>query len=213
MITHSMTSALAVLASLWCRGRRFASNRRGSSAVEFALLLPLMLTMYFGNIVITDAISADRQVTLVASTVAQMTSQYTQVATADIQNILGNSSLSPPGGAASAALAPFPVSNATVTLSSVVIDASGNANVDWSATLNGTTRSGNVSSLIPSALKIACTSVIWGEATYNFTPMVGSAIWTSISGNRPMYDQIFLRPRQSTCVQYNGSCPTMPAGC
>jgi Flp pilus assembly protein TadG len=180
--------------------------------VEFALLLP-MLTMYFGNIVITDAISANRQVTLVASTVAQITSQYTQLATADVQNILGNSSLSPPGGAAAAVLAPFPVSNATVTLSSVVIDASGNANVDWSATLNGTARSGNVGTLIPPALKIACTSVIWGEATYKFTPMVGSAIWTGISGSQPMYDQIFLRPRQSTCVQYNGSCPTMPAGC
>ena len=51
------------------RSHSFAGDRSGSSVVEFALLLPLMMTMYFGSIQITDAISADRQVTLVASTV------------------------------------------------------------------------------------------------------------------------------------------------
>jgi Flp pilus assembly protein TadG len=202
-----------ILSSLLSRGRRFASDPRGASAVEFALLLPLMLTMYFGNIVITQAISADRRVTLVASTVAQIASQYTQLALSDVQNILGNSALSPPGGAAPAVFAPLAVSNATVTLSSVVIDANGNANIDWSATLYGNQRSGTVTSLIPQALLIPCTSVIWGEATYNYTPMIGSAVWTGITGNQPMYDQIFLRPRQSTCVQYTGSCPVMPTGC
>ena len=53
--------------------RRFAADRRGIAAIEFAVLLPLMLVMYFGSIQITDAISADRQVTLVASTVAELT--------------------------------------------------------------------------------------------------------------------------------------------
>ena len=46
--------------------RRFVGDRSGSSVVEFALLLPLMMTMYFGSIQVTDAISADRQVTLVS---------------------------------------------------------------------------------------------------------------------------------------------------
>jgi Flp pilus assembly protein TadG len=206
-------TAHPILSSVLSRCRRFVSDRRGVSAAEFALLLPLMLTMYFGNIVITQATSADRQVTLVASTVAQITSQYTQLAPSDVQNILGNSALSPPGGAAPAVLAPLPVSNATVTLSSVLIDANGNATIDWSATLYGTQRSGTVTSLIPQALLIPCTSLIWGEATYNYTPMIGSAIWTGITGNQPMYDQIFVHPRQSTCVQYTGTCPVMPTGC
>jgi hypothetical protein len=41
--------------------------------------------------------------------------------------------------ASSAVMAPFPVSNLTVTVSSVKIDANGNATIDWSKTLNGST--------------------------------------------------------------------------
>jgi Flp pilus assembly protein TadG len=209
-----MMMAHPIFSSLPFRRLRFAADQRGTSAVEFALLLPLMLTMYFGTIEITDAISADRQVTLVASTIAEITSQYTQMASSDITNVLGNPASSPPGGAAAAVLAPFSPSNAQVTLSSVVIDQNSIATVDWSATLYGTPRSGIVTGLIPQALLIACSSLIWGEATYNYSPMIGTAIWTGVAGTQPMYDQIFLRPRQSSCVKYNGSmCPATLTNC
>jgi Flp pilus assembly protein TadG len=185
---HNLTSLVPQQPPL--QPRRFAADRRGTSTVEFAVLLPLMLTMYFGSIQITDAISADRQITLVASTVAEITSQYTTVSSTDVTNILS---------AASAVLAPFPVANALVTLSSVTIDANGNATVAWSATLNGTQRSGTVTNLIPASLLIPNTSVIWGEATYNYKPVIG---WV-ITGTLPLYDQIFLRPRQSNSVTHS----------
>ena len=182
--------ARSILAWLSLRSLRSATDRHGAAAMEFALLLPLMLIMYFGSIQITDAISADRQVTLVASTVAEITSQYATVSSTDVSNILA---------AASAVLTPFPVANARVTLSSVLIDANGNATVDWSATLNGTQRSGTVTSSIPAALLVPNTSVIWGEATYNYRPAIG---WV-ITGTIAMYDQIFLRPRQSNNVVHS----------
>jgi Flp pilus assembly protein TadG len=174
--------------------RRFVGDRSGSSVVEFALLLPLMMTMYFGSIQVTDAISADRQVTLAASTVAEITSQYSQVATSDVTNILT---------AAASVMAPFSFTsaNATVTLSSIIVDGNGNATIAWSRCLNGTARSGTVTNLIPAGLLVANTSVIWGEATYSYRPTVG---W-GLVGTVPMYDQIFLRPRQSTSVTLNGS--------
>jgi Flp pilus assembly protein TadG len=181
MITRSILPWLSL---------RFAADRRGSSAIEFALLLPLLMIMYFGSIQITDAISADRQVTLVASTVAEITSQYATVSSTDVSNILA---------AASAVLTPFPVANAKVTLSSVLIDANGNATVDWSATLNGTQRSGTVTSSIPAVLLVPNTSVIWGEATYSYKPAIG---WV-ITGTIAMYDKIFLRPRQSNNVVHS----------
>jgi Flp pilus assembly protein TadG len=190
-------TAQPILFPPWFQCLRFAADRRGASAVEFALLLPLLLTMYLGSIVITDAISADRQVTLVASTVAEIASQYTTVSSSDVANILS---------AASAVLTPFPVANAQVTLSSVSIDTNGNATISWSQALTGSGRTVGsiVTNLVPTGLLIPNTSVIWGEATYNYTPMIGSAIWTGITGNQAMYDQIFLRPRPSNTVVYTG---------
>jgi hypothetical protein len=129
-------------------------------------------------------------VTLVASTVAEITSQYATVSSTDVSNVLA---------AASAVLTPFPVANAKVTLSSVLIDANGNATVDWSATLNGTQRSGTVTSSIPAVLLVPNTSVIWGEATYSYKPAIG---WV-ITGTIAMYDKIFLRPRLSNNVVHS----------
>jgi Flp pilus assembly protein TadG len=175
------------------RGRGFAADQRGISSVEFALLLPLMLTMFFGSVEVTDAISADRQITLVASTVADITSQYSSVTSSDVSNILA---------AASTVLTPFPVSMAKVTLSSVLIDANGNATVDWSATLNGSQRSGTVTNAIPAALRIANTSVIWGEASYAYKPVIGYVL----TGTLNLSSQIFMRPRLSNCIHYTGTC-------
>ncbi len=172
------------------RCRRLAGDEHGVSAIEFSLLMPLMMVMYFGSIEVTDAISADRQVTLVASTVADITSEYTSVAQSDVTNIL-----------AAASTVFYPFSNPQVVLSSVVIDANGNAYVDWSATQNGTQRSGNVTSMVPTALRVANTSLIWGEATYVYRPSLGYVI----TGSFNLYNQIFMRPRLSACVQYTGS--------
>jgi Flp pilus assembly protein TadG len=175
------------------RAGALAADRDGISVVEFSLLMPLMLTMFFGSLEVTDAISADRQVTLTASTVADIASMYSSVTSTDVTNIMA---------AASAVLSPFPIAKAKVTLSSVMIDANGNATVDWSATVNGTQRSGNVTSAIPSGLRIANTSVLWGETSYAYKPVIGYVV----TGTLNMSSQIFMRPRLSNCVHYTGTC-------
>jgi Flp pilus assembly protein TadG len=181
------------------------------SSVEFALLLPLMLVMYFGSIVITDAIVVDRQVTLMASTVAEITSQSTTLTTSQVTNILNAAALVLNGGQSPT---PFPIANAQVTISSVKIDASTGsprATIDWSQALSGSGRAVNsvVTSSIPVGILNATPNtvswVIWGEASYNYTPALGSAVWTGINGTQPMSDQIFVRPRQSNCVNLSGT--------
>lgn len=170
--------------------QRFAANDSGVSAVEFALLLPLMITLYLGSVEITQAVSADRKVTLVAHTVADLTAQASTVSTADMTNILS---------AGTAVLTPYSSGNAKITVTSVTIDANGTATVAWSETLNGTKRSGTVTNLIPEALRTPSTSLIWGEAQYSYTPTIGYVI----TGTLSLTDQIFMRPRLVTSVTHS----------
>jgi len=52
--------------------RRFARDRRGVSAVEFALLAPVMIGLYIGCVEISDGVAADRKVSLIAATLANL---------------------------------------------------------------------------------------------------------------------------------------------
>lgn len=79
------------LASKWQQLRRGAvadllRDRRGLAAVEFAMILPVMLVTLFGLIGVTSAISINRKVTLISRTLSDLTSQGTQVQDSDIAN-------------------------------------------------------------------------------------------------------------------------------
>lgn len=59
--------------------------------------------------------------------------------------------------------------------------------------------------MIPSALLIPSSYLILSEASYTYTPSVGYVLKSSI----PLSDLSYTRPRQVTCVPYNG----VPSSC
>ena len=65
---------------------RFAQDRRGVSAVEFAMLLPLMVTLYLGTVEISQGVGIDRKVTLTTRTVADLASQVSSINNSDMTN-------------------------------------------------------------------------------------------------------------------------------
>src|ERR1700746_1615692 len=93
---------------------RLRDDSRGVSSVEFAMLLPLMLTLYLGAVEISQGIGIDRKVTLTSRTVADLAAQVSTIASADMANILA---------ASSSVISPYDASKLKVTVSQISIDA------------------------------------------------------------------------------------------
>jgi Flp pilus assembly protein TadG len=168
--------------------KRFAGDRRGVSAIEFAILAPVMIALYLGMVEVSDGIGADRKVSLTASTLANLTAQYTTLSTSDMTNILD---------ASSAIIVPYSASNLSMTVTCLSIDANKNVTVMWSVARNTSALSGAVS--IPTDLQVPSTQLILAKVSYAYTPIVGY----TITGTLNMSDRMYMAPRISA-PKYNG---------
>jgi Flp pilus assembly protein TadG len=167
--------------------RRLSKDQRGVSAVEFALLLPLMVTLYLGTSEISQGISVDRKVTLTARTVADLVSQVNSINDAGMSDVLN---------ASSSVMVPYTTAPLKVTVSCVTIDANGKATVTWSDTRNGTARAVGSTVTVPATLNIANSTLIWSEVQYTYKPAIGYII----TGTLTLKDQLYMAPRLSNSV-------------
>jgi Flp pilus assembly protein TadG len=165
----------------------FLGDRRGLSAVEFALLLPLMLTLYLGGVEVSNGVAANRKVAITARTVSDLAARMTTIHNADMTNILG---------ASSAVIAPYSPANLQVTVSEVSIDNKGNATIAWSDSLYGTPHTVGQTMTIPAALAVPNTSLILGEVQYKYNPTFGYVL----TGTMTLKGQMYMAPRLSSTV-------------
>jgi Flp pilus assembly protein TadG len=177
-----------VFSSLPRRLREFQADQNGVSAVEFAMLLPLMLTLYLGTVEVSQAVSLDRKVTLSARSVADLVARATNVKDAEMGDILS---------AAAAVTAPFPSSTLRIVVSSVYIDNNGAAKVDWSdASPPAAKHAQGDPVTLPAALVIKNSYLVWSEVQYAYTPTLGYVL----TGTLNLTDQKYMRPRLSDRV-------------
>lgn len=196
------------------RVRGLAGDCSGLAAVEFAMVFPIMVVLYFGVVEFSSAIAVDRKATQVARTLSDLTSQSSSVADADLISF---------GQAAKAIMTPYPASPLVSAITEVYVDVStGVARVQWSKGLTIST-TGDVAIaataphnpgdvvVLPTSLVVAKgTYVIWSEVTYTYTPAVGYMIAKT---GKVFNDVAYTRPRLVQCVIYptGGSsiCPTL----
>src|SRR5687767_11369341 len=82
---------IPIFAGLTHRFGTLRRDQRGVSAVEFAMILPLMVTLYLGAVEVSQGVAINRKVTLTARTVADLASQASSIATGDMTNLLNAS--------------------------------------------------------------------------------------------------------------------------
>jgi len=185
------------------RVRGLLNDRSGLAAVEFAMIFPIMVVLYFGVVEFSSAIAVDRKATQVARTLSDLTSQSMTVADTDIKNF---------GEAAKAIMTPYPPSPLVSSITEVYIDkVSGVARVQWSKGLTiGPTgdvsiaaaaphNAGDVVTLPLSLVAAKGTFVIWSEVSYKYTPAVGIML---ASTGITFRDVAYTRPRLVLCVTY-----------
>ena len=166
---------------------RYASDYRGLAAVEFALILPLMLAFYLGGIEMTNMLVANRRVTAVAYTAADLTAQSASLNDSDIADIFA---------ASTTILQPFDTAALTVRITSVVTNASNVARVAWSDGFQIAPRAVNSSVTLPAGLTTPGSSVVFVETTYGYASPIGEMIAGTVNFSETAY----LKPRRAVQI-------------
>jgi Flp pilus assembly protein TadG len=169
----------------------FARDARGMAAIEFAFIVPMMLTLFFGTIEVSNAVAIDRKVTLAARTLSDLISQGVQATDTDVDNAFKMSA---------AVMTPYGATPLQQRVSAIWIDDKGVATVTWTdgSNTNGMSdlEKGDVVS-VPDALRVNNTQLILGEIVYTYTPSVGYFMKDGIK----LKDSTYTRPRQSAKVE------------
>lgn len=174
--------------SVWSR---FSKDLTGAAAVEFALLAPIMITIYFGLVETCEAILAERKADHVASAVGDLVAQSSgTVATSDLDDIfsIGDTIISP-----------FDTSTLQMRVSSLTPNSTGKTAVTWSYGSGLAALSVGTVKTLPVTVASG-DSVIMSEATYSFSSPLKYVLPNALTFNEVYY----LRPRQVEQISCTG---------
>ncbi len=197
------------------------ADKKGVAAVEFALILPLMLVLYIGTAEITTALMANRKMTIVARALSDLVAQE------DSTSGITNATLNNIFGAATAIMSPFNTASLKMTISSIKFvpksdDATNiKAMTIWSIrkTATATARPCGPSAIskvantnaasyttMPSGLYQAGTIIV-ADVEYRFTPNLGGQFlaWSSSKSFIDMRHTTYMKPRTQDEIIYNQS--------
>lgn len=163
---------------------RFRRGECGLSLIEFALIFPLMITIFLGVVEFGEAFTVDRKLSNAANTTSDLVAQLDSLTTNDLDDI---------ALVADEILRPYSAAPFGLVLTSVVADQNNDTKVDWSYARGSavTARTAGAPVTLPSGLTEPNSSIIMAEARYGFSPSVGLFLTGVITLNGTAY----FRPR------------------
>jgi Flp pilus assembly protein TadG len=180
--------------------RVFRRREDGVAAVEFAMILPIMVFLFIGSVEFSQAITVDRRVTQIASTTADLVAREKTLTTAQLTGIFG---------IINHLVRPYDASRLKITVVNVKADPTNVANttVCWSQNhANGgvNTYSPGQTYPLPTGIVEAGNSVVIAQVSYNYQPLIFNYFIESAFSLEEIF---YLKPRLSSYVKYNdGNC-------
>lgn len=174
-------------------------REEGAAAVEFALILPIMLLLYIGSVEGSTLITMDRKLQTVAGSLGDLVTRWKGGITTPV--------LTDYFEAASGIMTPYPVGDLRQVVTQVQVRADGSTSVVWSREYaNNTIRVGTDYTVgssfnLPAAMTDIARGdfVIVSEGTYTYTPRYGFVFDQPIA----MFRQNFFMPRFGGSIAIN----------
>jgi Flp pilus assembly protein TadG len=160
---------------------RLGRDERGVSAVEFAMLAPVLIGFYFGMAELCQGFMAQKRMGHVSAMVADLVAQEETVTTTNLDDIFDIGGL---------IMKPFPMTQLNLRVSSVTRTA-GVDRVDWSRGDGMAARAVNSTITLPDDLIIDGQSIVVSEATYDYD----SPVDYFMPGITRFSQTYYLRPR------------------
>ena len=180
--------------------RRMFGAESGLAAVEFALILPILVTIWFGGVEITQGLSVDRRLNNLASAIGDLVSRSRTVTYSDVDAIFDIDD---------GALYPYSTSSLSMRVTAVDIDDTKKALVAWSRARGPAAArpiGENLNALIDEKLRVPKTQNIMAEVFYTYSPAIGYVI----TGDVALDDRVYFTPR---LVQYIQLCNDSKTSC
>jgi Flp pilus assembly protein TadG len=183
--------------------RGFGKNKNGAAAVEFAFVVPIMLTMYFGTMEVSQGIEVNKKAGRASSLVADLVTQQAVISKAEIVAI---------ANIAAATMQPYNRTASTVEVVGIQVsdEVVPKARVAWSQRIKGGAGSafltvGNLIT-IPNELLIRNTFMVRGGLKINYLPVTAYTIQTTTGEGTgiKMGEEYYLRPRTSPTITCTG---------
>lgn len=165
--------------------RRLAADRSGVSAIEFALIFPLIFLLHMAAAEGFQAYVAQRNVAHLAASMADIAARSRTISTAELDDIMG---------ASASMMYPLPNVRLQQRVSSLTADASGTVRTDWTVKKSFNSSEGPS---VPGGYLKPNESVIVTDVVYDYQPTFGFFLPASITMTRHAYS----RPRLSSKVE------------
>jgi Flp pilus assembly protein TadG len=171
--------------------KRFRRDERGVAAIEFALLFPIMLLLYFGTVEVTMAFLANGRASHVASVVGDLVTQTPSFKQAEMTDIFA---------VGTSIMKPFPTASLKLQVTSIRADDKGAPQLVWRCVKgsNCAQLTGSASGF-PAGLLAANESMIQTDVEYTYTSPVQQTL------PRPMTFKTtyYIKPRRSSEVLWD----------
>jgi len=167
------------------RGIRY--NENGVSAVEFALIAPVLILIYLGAVELSFLMRVDRRVTSTSASLGDLTARLATATDDDMKEMFAASEVM---------MQPYSASAARMRISSIVDNGDGVTVVAWSDAHNMAAYAPGDTVVVPAGIVPTPGSIILSEVQYDYKSSFGGMIDLS----KTISDQFYLRPRRVSAI-------------